>query len=493
MAWKQLEPTPAHLCYILISTFLIIYALFSSFIRNRLHMSEPPLATLVGIAFGPKGLNAITPLEWGLTDTMIQESVRSSYPISGAMLKRLQTRIIVGIQCFAVGVQLPKHYMRKNYRSLLILLGPVMIYGWLACALFLHLMFRIGFPTASVIAACLTPTDPVLAASVLENSQFAERVPGHVRHLLSAESGCNDGVSFPFLYLGLSILLRATFGATAKKWFVITILYQCCLGVLIGAVIGFAFNRILRWSDSKSMVGRPSYLVFYLLLALFSIGLASTLGVDDFLVTFSAGAAFSSDGSFAQKTSSSNLTNVIDTLLNSAFFVTFGTIIPWDQFSLSWPESPEAALITPWRLVALLVLVLLFRRIPAVLAMKPFTPALKSWAEALFCGHFGPMGVGALFLAIEARAQLETDTSEPLPHPPPPGELDGRNERAVEMIWPIICFVVLGSTMVHGLSTLAVSVGLHIRRPEGERAPLIGGETEGIEGMVHSDDESEDD
>jgi NhaP-type Na+/H+ or K+/H+ antiporter len=398
----------------------------------------------------------------------------------------------LGVQCLAVGVQLPRHYISKHYSSLLILLGPVMAYGWLVCAFFLHLFLHVGYPTGLVIAACLTPTDPVLAASVLSNSQFSDRVPARIRHLLTAESGCNDGVSFPFLYLGLSMLLRATYGATLKKWFLITILWQCVFGTLVGTVIGHAFNRLLRWSDARSMVGRPSYLVFYLLLAMFSIGVASTLGIDDFLVAFSAGAAFSWDGWFASKTASSNFASIVDLVLNSAMFVYFGSIIPWDDFHLSWPDSPTQVLITPWRLVALLVLILLFRRIPAVLALKPFTRDIRTWPEAIFCGHFGPMGVGALFLAIEARAQLETDTSEPLPHPPPPGELSGRNQRAVAMIWPIICFIVLGSTMVHGLSTLAVSVSLHVKRPEGERAPLIGAETEGLEGMVHSESEGDD-
>jgi NhaP-type Na+/H+ or K+/H+ antiporter len=366
-----------------------------------------------------------------------------------------------------------------------------MAYGWLICALFLHLMCRIGFPTALVIAACLTPTDPVLAASVLENSQFSKRIPARIRRLLSAESGCNDGISFPFLYFGLSVLTRANLAATMKKWFFITVLYQCCLGITIGTTIGFAFHFVLRWSDSKALVGRPSYLVFYLLLAIFSIGVASFLGVDDFLVAFCAGAAFSRDGAFATKTASSELANVVDLILNSTMFVYFGTIIPWDQFNLSWPDSPTGVLVTPWRLAALLVLILLFRRIPVVMALMPFTPDIKTWPEAFFCGHFGPMGVGALFLAIEARAQLETDTSAPLPHPPPPGTLPGRNDRAVEMIWPIICFIVLGSTMVHGLSTLAVSVGLHVKRPLGERAPLIGGETDRIEGMESDSEDSE--
>jgi NhaP-type Na+/H+ or K+/H+ antiporter len=248
----------------------------------------------------------------------------------------------------------------------------------------------------------------------------------------------------------------------------------------------------LRWSDSREYIGRPSYLVFYLLLAVLSIGIASTLGIDDFLVTFFAGAAFSRDGHFTKKIEASNLDHVIDLLLNSTMFVYFGAIIPWDDFNLSWPESPTKVLVTPWRLLAVFILILLFRRIPAVLAMTPYMKNIKSWPEAFFCGHFGPMGVGALFLAIEARAQLETDTSEPFPSPPPKGELDSRNERLVEMIWPVICFFVLGSTMVHGLSTLIVSVGLHVKRPDGERAPLIGAETDGLEGMIHSDTEESD-
>ena len=40
--WSQLEPTPPHVAYLTLSIFLIIYALFSLFIRNVLHLSEPP-------------------------------------------------------------------------------------------------------------------------------------------------------------------------------------------------------------------------------------------------------------------------------------------------------------------------------------------------------------------------------------------------------------------------------------------------------------------
>lgn len=95
------------------------------------------------------------------------------------------------------------------------------------------------------------------------------------------------------------------------------------------------------------------------------------------------------------------------------------------------------------------------------------------------------MGVGALFLAIEARAQLETGTSHPSYEPHFPRPPYSERQIAAHIIWPVICFVVLGSTMVHGLSVLFVSLLSHFKRPKGERDPLLGAETEGLDGMDH--------
>jgi NhaP-type Na+/H+ or K+/H+ antiporter len=466
MAWKQLEPTAPHVTYAAITFFLLAYALFSLFIRNRLHLSEPPLATLFGIIVGPKGFAFLRPYDWGYGDDVVQEV----------------TRLIAGIQCFAVGLELPQFYFTKGggWKDIAILLGPVMTFGWLICAAFIIVLFKTDIATGLVISACLTPTDPVLAASVLSNSQFSTRVPKRVRDLLSAESGVNDGVSFPFLYLGLSIITRSTALGMFKKWILITVLYQCAFGIVLGVVIGFTFNKIFVFSHKRELMGSASALAFYLLLAVFSLGLASILGVDDFLVTFFAGLGFSHGGN--SPTADTRLPIIIDLMLNSTMFVFFGAMIPWASFT-------HLDSITPGRLFALLALILLFRRIPVVYAMYKMRllPHIRTTTEALFAGHFGPMGVGALFLAIEARAQLETDTSLPLPSPP--SDLPLEEQRTVTLVWPIICFVVLGSVLVHGLSTLVISLSGHFARNEGERASLLGGETEGLHGMVFGDED----
>ena len=462
MSWinKHLELTPAHFVYLIISAFLLLYALFSAFIRNRLHISEPPLATLVGIAFGPKGANLFSPSQW-FSDDITQETAR----------------IVVGLQCFTVGVELPKAYFSRHWKSVGMMLGPVMTFSWLVTAGFIYAVLRTKFTTALIISACLAPTDPVLAASVLAESAFSRRVPRRLRHMLSAESGCNDGISFPFLYIGILFVIEATPGGAVKEWVLGTVLYQCTLGTVIGLSVGHCFNRSLRFVERWGYISPAPFLIFYFLLAIFSVGIGSTLGVDDFLVAFGAGYGFAWDGWFAKKTRETDLPQVLDLLLNSSMFVYFGAIIPWEYF-IPTKFTPS---ITPAKLVGLLILIILFRRIPIVLAMKRFIPDIRTYREALFCGHFGPMGVGAMFLVIEARAMLENGTSIPDAHPPK----HSKHKEAIETVWPVVSFIILGSTMVHGLSVAAISVGSHYTRKEGERAPLIGAESDGLQAMVH--------
>lgn len=469
--WSQLEPTPPHITYLAIPGFLIVYALFSQFIKNNLHLSEPPFAVLYGILLGPHGLGIITPQQWGLHDGITQEI----------------TRVVVGIQCFAVGIELPKFYFARHWKSTLFLLGPIMSVSWALTALFAALVFQISIPTALIIGACLAPTDPLLAASVLSKSRFSERIPRRLRHLLSAESACNDGIAFPFLYIGLIAFNSSKLSDAFGRWFLITVLWQCCLGLLIGLTIGRCANKLLRFSDNGHYISQPSFIVFYLLLAMLSVGVGSTLGSNDFLVAFGAGVGFAHDGWWSFKTKSVPLPTIVEITFNCSMFILFGTLIPWNSF-LPRDVTPTC---TIWRLFLFLALVLFFRRIPIMFALQRIIPDTRTPHEALFCGHFGPMGVSALFLAIEARAQLETGTSIPLPKPKDPVPPYSDKVKALNLVWPVICFVVLGSTMVHGLSVVALSLGSHFSRPRGERAPLIGAETDTLGTMEHDEEASE--
>jgi Na(+)/H(+) antiporter len=439
MAWDHLAINRPHLVYIILGGFTSLFMLCSSFIKERLYIGEATVATICGIIFGPHAANLINPGTWGNTDQITLEF----------------SRIVLVVQCFAVGVELPKYYMEKHWRSVVFLLIPVMTFGWLITSLFIWWMIPpLNWLESLTCAACVTATDPVLASSVVGKGKFAKRVPKHLRDILSAESGCNDGMAFPFIYLALYLIdYRPDASEVAKDWIVITILYECVFGAIYGFLIGYAGRHGIKWAEKHDLVDRESFLVFYFVLALFCAGSGSILGVDDLLVGFAAGVGFSNDGWFTQKTEESHVSNVIDLLLNLAYFVYLGTIIPWEQYN-----NPSIGT-TPWRLVVIALFVIFFRRIPIMMALKPVIPDIKTWREALFAGHFGPIGVGAIFVAILARAELETGGAVPLASYPDPA---APNFTLVALIWPITTFLVISSIVVHGSSVAVFTLGKHI-------------------------------
>ena len=213
--------------------------------------------------------------------------------------------------------------MGRHWKSIAFLLGPNMIFGWLISSLIIYLVLQTSVSTAFIIAACLTPTDPVLSASVLGEARFSHRVPPRIRHLLSAESGCNDGTSFPFVYAPLFALTKASPGLAVKSWFLDIILWQCMFGIFFGTVTGIIANKALRFSEARGYIQDSTLFVFYFLAAILTVGMGSTLGLDDFLVAFSAGTAFSWDGWFRKKTKKTQLPNILDLMLNSTTFNLF--------------------------------------------------------------------------------------------------------------------------------------------------------------------------
>lgn len=433
----------AHIAYAIVGVFASIFSLISLFVKEKLYIGEATVAAIVGLIVGPHCLNWFAPTTWGNSDYITLEI----------------SRIVLCLQIFAVAVELPKKYMLKHWVSVAMLLVPVMTIGWLVVGLFTWALIPgFNFADGLLISACITATDPVLAAAVVGKGKFARRVPGHLRNILSAESGCNDGMAFPFIYLSLNIILHGSnIGEIFKDWICVTILYECILGCFIGVVIGYCGRHLIKYCEKHQLIDRESFLSFYIVLAFTCAGFGSMLGVDDLLVSFAAGAAFAWDGWFARKTEESHVSTVIDLLLNLAYFIYFGAIIPWPQYNNHETGTDV------WRLIVLAIVVIFLRRIPAVLVCKPLIPDIKTWREAFFCAYFGPIGVGAIFAAILARGELEgasTHSATPLAVLPPK---DAKYYHLIVTIWPIVTFLVITSIIVHGSSVAVITLGRHLK------------------------------
>ncbi|KAG5643602.1 hypothetical protein DXG03_000610 [Asterophora parasitica] len=352
------------------------FSMFSLLVKERFYINEVVLGTAFGVIVGPYVANIYDPRSWGTESAFITREV---------------TRIVLATGLFAIGVELPKSYMAKHAKSLFVMVVPTMAIGWV----------------------------------IVAGGKYAKKhVPVNLRQILSAESAANDGLAFPFLTISLYLTVDANSRIAVSHWVVIG--WLCLL-----------FSHLMKFSHRRGYIDRESYVAQYLALAIFIIGVVSTIGSDDLLAAFAAGSAISWDGEFNDHTEGEVFSSVIDLVLNCACFVYIGAWFPFQTFN-----APELGIV-PWRLVVLFISILVLRRIPAILVLYRWIPEIKSWREALFSGHF------AIFIASLALHKL------PTPQVPPQNE----EELLAACLEPIVAFVVLGSIIIHGLSIPFFSLG----------------------------------
>ncbi|KAJ2777613.1 hypothetical protein GGI15_004449 [Coemansia interrupta] len=414
-SWVQLDFGPSAMVPLLLGTFAVCFGLVSMVVKERLFLSDTLVAMLFGVAAGPAGFGAVDAGK--LVDV-------PSFTLE-------LTRLIIAIQVMAAGITLPKKYLLTELKSLLMLLGPVMTWMWLTSAIIIMLVFRLGFVESLIIASCIAPTDPVLANSIVRGKFAEARVPQHVRNIISAESGANDGLGYPYLYLALYLLKFST-GEALTRWFAVVVIWQIALSIVLGALIGWAGRILLQFARRKEWIDHDSFFSFAISLTLLTLGIVAFVGSDDILACFVAGNSLTWDDWFREETVESHFQDVLDTLFNFTFFIYLGNIIPWGTL------SGGSGLLTTGRLVTSAILILLFRRLPATLAVARMTPALQTFREAIFAGWFGPIGVGAVFYAMVAQKELEDHV------------FDGM--RVKEYLLPIVLSLVIGSVFVHGIT-----------------------------------------
>lgn len=369
--------------YAVLGGFIIIYGLVSYVAKDRLYMSEPLIAITVGIITGPYVLGWIDPLSWG--DTSNTNYITYEF-----------SRLVVGVQVLFTGISLPKAYLRKEALSLTVLLGGVMTVAWFVSALLIWgLIPNLTYLESLAIAAAITPTDPVLANSITKG-RFAEKhVPTNLRNIIVAESGANDGLGFPFLFMAIYLLQRngedagTSIGTEVGRWVYGVVIYRILLSCVYGAVIGVLAHKTLKWAETRGYIDRDNFFAYGFGLALFTLGTTGLFNSDDILGCFIAGNAFTWKDWYRVRTQveeEDSFQEILDSLLNAAIFIYIGAIIPWADYN----TGSSALGIAPWRIVVLGITVLILRRLPWVVALMKAIPAITSLSEAVFAGECPP-------------------------------------------------------------------------------------------------------
>lgn len=165
---------------------------------------------------------------------------------------------------------------------------------WLTTSLLVWaLVPHINFVAAISVGACVTPTDPILSNSIVKGKFADKNIPGPLQKIIIAESGANDGLGYPFLFLGLYLLKYAGEGGAGQHggvshamalWFGETWGYEILLSVVYGATVGWIAKELLHWAEEHRYVDRESFLVFAITLAVWPHAtrcLSSRLMVND--------------------------------------------------------------------------------------------------------------------------------------------------------------------------------------------------------------------
>ncbi|KAL2359142.1 hypothetical protein RJZ56_008023 [Blastomyces dermatitidis] len=435
--------------------FISLFGLVSYLFKEKFYLSEALISLTAGILFSPNFANFLRPLDYAQGSPAAVEAITLYF-----------SRLVLGVQLVLAGVQLPSRYLSKEWKSLSLLLGPGMLAMWLCSSLVIFMLVpNLPFLHALAIAACITPTDPVLSNSIVKG-KFADRnVPRGLQRIIIAESGANDGLGYPFLFFAIYLIQFVGVGegegtgqfeggawSAIALWFGETWGYTILLSVVYGAVVGWLAKELLHWAEEKKFIDRESFLVFAIALALFIIGTCGMIGSDDVLACFIAGNVFTIDDWFRLETLDDSLQPTIDMLLNLFVFMWFGAVCPWGKFL-------QNDVISIHRLIFLGILILLFRRIPIIFAMHRYIRQIEHFRQAAFVGFFGPIGVSGIFYLYISREYLSRWIV-------PDGSGRVREDAIAlsEEIEVIVWFLVVCSIMVHGLSIPLAKLCIHLHR-----------------------------
>jgi NhaP-type Na+/H+ or K+/H+ antiporter len=224
------------------------------------------ISLLAGVIFSPHATDFVKPLDYANGSREALDVITHDF-----------TRLVLGVQLVLAGVQLPSKYLLREWKSLALLLGPGMTGMWISSSLLVWAMVPdLPFLHALAVGSCVTPTDPVLSNSIVKGKFADKNVPKDLQKIIIAESGANDGLGYPFLFLALYLIKYVSHGGAGQSggagtaiglWFAETWGYQIALGVVYGAIVGWLAKELLHFAEERKYVDRESFLVFAITLA----------------------------------------------------------------------------------------------------------------------------------------------------------------------------------------------------------------------------------
>jgi NhaP-type Na+/H+ or K+/H+ antiporter len=244
----------------------------------------------------------------------------------------------------------------------------------------LVLLPQLTWAEALVLAVVLAPTDAGLGQAVVTDARLASRI----RQGLNVESGLNDGICVPLLFLALG-LAEAESGLESDHAVVTLLAEKIGYGLLVGALAGIVCAGLVRLARAHGLAEDAWLQLLPIAAAAIAYGGAEWAGGSGFIAAFVAGLIFGA----ARERAGAPVTVFMEEageLLMAVTFLVFGAGF----------VGPLLAKLD-WRTALYAVLSLtVVRMVPVAISLlgsgaRPPTVAFLGW--------FGPRGLATIVFA----------------------------------------------------------------------------------------------
>jgi NhaP-type Na+/H+ or K+/H+ antiporter len=395
-----------------LALFIFAYSIVAGRVERAL-ISGPIVFILFGLVCGPLGLGLLTFQVGG-------ESLRTLAELTLAMV------LFTGAAGIDLRVLIKSH--KIPLRLLLVGLPLTILLGFA--------VGRFVFPgltlfEVAILATMLAPTDAALGSAVVTN----DKVPTQIRRSLNVESGLNDGICVPILFVFLALATGTTAASGEFALAERLALQEIGIGLGVGLLLTGFGSWATKLCYARGWIVSPWKEMVVVGLAFACFAVAQMLGGSGFIASFVGGLLF---GAAARNETAALLRTGegIGETLALATWVAFGSVV-FVQMGFNWH-------ILVYAVLSLTVV----RMLPVFVSL--IGSGLRT-DEKMFIGWFGPRGLASIvFIIIVLQAKL-------------PGD---------QMLKSVVATTVLLSVLLHGLSANPLVAALAARiAARADRAP----------------------
>jgi len=347
----------------ILAIFVFLYSLIAGAVERSV-ISGPMIFIAVGLVIGPLGLGWIQP-------ELDNDGLR--------VLADITLALVLFIDAAIADLSVVKRSFRIPQRMLVFGLPLTILLGF---GLGLLLFDQLTIFEVAILATMLAATDAALGKAVVTN----KLVPARIREGLNLESGLNDGICVPILFLFIALAVGADTGGDSMVFAIKLVAQEVGIGLVVGVGMAAIGVRIVKNCYDREWITPIWMQLPVVALALGSFAVAQTLHGSGYVAAFVAGLLFGS-----KKTSEGHgLISAAEGISETLALVT------WVMFGAA--VLGQSLGYFSWQVVLYAVLSL------TVVRMLPMYVSLSGSGESatskLFLGWFGPRGLASIVFAV---------------------------------------------------------------------------------------------